>query len=111
MEYLALAFGLALPWLLGIALLLALDWPRSSADAADGDRAAGSAALRLGYGYFIGALALTLWMHVLSAVDVGFGRVSIGAPLLIAIVAVFFWAARSNRISVAAVRHATSALV
>src|SRR5438552_721056 len=56
MEYLALAFGLALPWLLGIALLLALDWPRSPAR--DGGDFAGTAALCLGYGYFIGALAL-----------------------------------------------------
>ena len=109
MEYLALAFGLALPWALGITLLLALDWPRSSAG--DGDRSAGSAALRLGYSYFIGALALTLWMHALSATGVGFGRISIGAPLLVAVVALFAWATRRNRISVAAVRNATSALV
>ncbi|TMH48913.1 MAG: hypothetical protein E6H60_11120 [Betaproteobacteria bacterium] len=109
MEHLALAFGLALPWALGIALLLALDWPRSSAG--DGDRSAGSAALRLGYGYFIGALALTLWMHALSATGVGFGRISIGAPLLVAVVALFAWATRRNRISIAAVRNATSALV
>jgi hypothetical protein len=109
MEYFALAFGLALPWLLGIALLLALDWPRSSADA-DG-RAAGTAALRVGYGYFIGALALTLWMRTLSVTGVAFGRISIGAPLLIAVAALFARAAQRNRISVAAVRNATSALV
>ncbi|MDQ2961918.1 MAG: hypothetical protein M3R31_01990 [Pseudomonadota bacterium] len=109
MEYLALALGLALPWLLGIALLLWFDWPRSSADAGAA-RAAGSAALRLGYGYFIGALALTLWMHVLSAIGVGFGRVSIGAPLLIAIVGLFYWAARRNRMSVAGIRSAISTL-
>jgi hypothetical protein len=111
MEYLALAFGLALPWLLGIALLLAFDWPRPSADADDGGRAAGVAALRLGYGYFIGALALTLWMRALSIAGIGFGRISIGAPLLIAVAALFVWAARRNRISVAAVRNATIALV
>jgi hypothetical protein len=111
MEYLALASGLALPWLLGIALLLALDWPRSSADVGDGDRAAGSGALRLGYGYFIGALALTLWMRALSAAGVGFGRVSIGAPLLLVVAVLYFWAARRNRISVEAVRNATSALL
>src|SRR6266542_246490 len=109
MDFLAVAFGLALPWALGIALLLALDWPRSSAG--DGDRSAGSAGLRLGYGYFIGALALTLWMHALSATGVAFGRVSIGAALLVAIIALFAWAMRRNRISVAAVRHAISALV
>src|SRR5712691_10110270 len=109
MEDLALAFGLALPWALGIALLLALDWPRSPAD--DGDRSAGSAALRLGHGYFIGALALTLWMQGLSATGVGFGRISIGAPLLVAVVGLFAWMARRNRISVAAIRNATSTLV
>ena len=109
MEYLALAFGLALPWLLGIALLLALDWPRSSAG--DGGHSAGIAALRLGFGYFIGALALTLWMHALSATGVGFGRVSIGAALLVAVVALFAWAMRRNRISIASVRNATLALV
>ena len=54
MDYLALTLGLALPWLLGIALLLALDWPQSPAH--DGDDSAGTAALRLGYGYFIGAI-------------------------------------------------------
>jgi len=109
MEYLALAFGLALPWLLGIALLLALDWPRSPAG--DGGRSAGSAALRLGYGYFIGVLALTLWMRALSAADIGFGRISTGAPLLFALAALFAWTARRDRISVAAIRNATSALV
>jgi hypothetical protein len=88
-----------------------LDWPRSFADADDRGRPAGSAALRLGYGYFIGALALTLWMRVLSIAGVGFGRFSIGAPLLVAVVALFVWATRRNRISVAAVRNATSALV
>src|SRR5437867_604373 len=109
MEYLALAFGLVLPWLLGIALLLALDWPRSPAP--DGDRSAGAAALRLGYGYFIGALALTLWMRALSAADVGFGRISIGGALLVALAALFAWLARRNRISVAAIRTATSTLM
>src|SRR5438876_11175266 len=106
MEHLALAFGLALPWALGITLLLALDWPRSSAG--DGDRSAGSAALRLGYGYFIGALALTLWMHALSATGVGFGRISIGAPLLVAVVASLAGGTRPHRSWVAAVRNATS---
>ena len=109
MEYLALAFGLAVPWALGIALLLALDWPRSPAG--DGDRSAGSAALRLGYGYFIGVLALTLWMRALSAADIGFGRIAIGAPLLFALAALFAWTARRHRVSVAAIRNAASALV
>jgi hypothetical protein len=111
MEYLALAFGLALPWLLGVALLLWFDWPRPSTDAAQGDPVAGGVALRLGYGFFIGALALTLWMHILSAVNIGFGRVAIGAALLIAIVALFFRAAQRNRISIAVVRNVITGVV
>jgi hypothetical protein len=111
MEYLALALGLALPWLLGIALLLWFDWPRSSTDAGQGDRVAGSVALRLGYGFFIGALALTFWMHGLSAVGVGFGRVSIGAPLLIALAALFFRVSQRNRISIAVVRNVITGVV
>ena len=110
MAYLALACGLALPWLLGFTLLLALDWPRASADAAakpDG----GAPALRLGYGYFAGAIVLTLWMRALSAVGVAFGRVSIGAPLLIAIAALLVWAKRHNRISLAAGRHPLESLL
>src|SRR5437867_13377101 len=89
MEYLALAFGLALPWALGIALLLALDWPRSSAG--DGDGSAGSAALRLGSGYFIGALALTLWVERLTATRGGLGLSDIAAPLLVAATALIAW--------------------
>ena len=109
MDYLALTLGLALPWLLGIALLLALDWPQSPAH--DGDDSAGTAALRLGYGYFIGALLLTLWMRALSAADVGFGRISVGGALLFAVAALFAWVARRSDISVRAIRNATSTRV
>ena len=109
MDYLALTLGLALPWLLGIALLLALDWPQSPAH--DGDDSAGTAALRFGYGYFIGALLLTLWMRALSAADVGFGRISVGGALLFAVAALFAWVARRSDISVRAIRNATSTRV
>jgi hypothetical protein len=111
MEYLALACGLALPWLLGCSLLLAIDWPRSPAGATQGSTAGGTAALRLGYGFFIGALCLTLWMRALSLAGVTFGRVSIGAPMLVAIIALVAWVARCNRISLAAGRSALESLI
>jgi hypothetical protein len=110
MAYLALAFGLALPWLLGFALLSALGWPRSTANASD-DRGAADHALRLGYGYFLGALLLTLWMRALSVAGVGFGRVAIGVPLLATAVALLIWAVRRNRLSLTAMRNAIRVLV
>jgi hypothetical protein len=42
MEYVALAAGLMLPWLLGLALLFALGWPQAGRDSG------GTAALRAG---------------------------------------------------------------
>jgi hypothetical protein len=99
MDYFALACGLALPWLLGFALLCALDWPHSGSAAQPG---AGRNALRLGYGYFVGALLLTLWMRALSLAGVGFGRLAIGLPLLASSVALLVWAARRHRLPLAA---------
>jgi hypothetical protein len=99
MAYLALACGLLLPWLLGFALLSALDWPRPSTLPAL--PSAGSTALRLGTGYFVGALLLTLWMRALSATGIPFGRLSIGAPLFVVAVTLLFWAARWQRIPLA----------
>jgi hypothetical protein len=110
MEHAALALGEALPWLLGVALLLALGWPRPHVPAAEG-RSPGRAALLLGYAYFVGALLLTLWMRALSAADVGFGRLSIGGPLLAAAVALSVLVARRHLFSLAGVREAASALV
>jgi hypothetical protein len=98
MDYLALACGLALPWLLGYALLCALDWPRPFPT----QPGAGSNALRLGYGYFVGALLLTLWMRALSFAGVGFGRLAIGLPLLAGAVVLLVWAARRQRQPLAA---------
>ena len=77
MDYVLFAIGLATPWLLGWSALLALGWPRATA-IDDG----GSIALQLGYGYFIGALLLTLWMRIVSAVGMHFGWSTIGVPLL-----------------------------
>jgi hypothetical protein len=75
MDYVGLAIGLVLPWLLGWSLLLALDWPHARLGH-------GSSALQAGYGYFIGALLLTLWMRAVSAVGMHFGWLTIGAPVL-----------------------------
>jgi hypothetical protein len=111
MEYVFLAVGVALPWLLGCALLVARDWPRSIAGAARDERGnGGAAALRLGYGYFIGVLALTLWMRALSAAGVGFGRAAIGVPLLAGAAALLFWGVRRHRLTATGLRGAALAL-
>jgi hypothetical protein len=101
MDYGALACGLALPWLLGFALLAALDWPRPAAAAT---RVAGGTALRLGYGYFVGLLLLTLWMRAVSLAGVDFGRLSIGLPLLVATAGLGVWAARRRRLGLEVLR-------
>lgn len=93
MEFVTLAAGLLLPWLLGLALLFALGWPRS------GGRSGGTAALRAGFGYCIGALLLTLWMRVLSMAGILFGWLSIGLPLVVATAALLAFAIRAGRIA------------
>jgi hypothetical protein len=108
MAYLSLACGLFLPWLLGFALLCALDWPRSSA--APG-RAAGGTALRLGYAYFVGTLLLTLWMRLLSLAGIDFGRLSIGMPLFALAAGLLAWALRRLRIPLQALRAAPRLLL
>src|SRR2546423_4959919 len=96
MDFVAVAFSLALPLALGASVLLALDWPRAGS--------AGSAASRSGYGYILGALLLTFWMRGLSAAGLRFGWMSIALPLLLLTAAFFVVAARRGRISMAAVR-------
>ena len=99
METLALFSALALPWLLGIAVLLALDWPR--------DEMAGSAsALRAGFGYMIGAILLTLWMRTLSFAGLAFGWLSIAVPLAAVTAALALYAMRVQRLSIAGARNA-----
>ena len=101
MDDLALAGGLALPWLLGFLLLHALAWPRRPA----------VTALRLGYGFFSGELLLTLWMRLLSLAGVAFGRISIGVPLLVSSVALLAWLARHNGLALAPARQALAGLL
>ena len=103
MDIAAIAISLLLPWALGIAVLAALDWPAR-------DGRAGGVALRAGFGYIVGAILLTLWMRLLSAMGVGFGRATIGAPVLVAAAGLLFWAARNGRISRADFGGALSAL-
>jgi hypothetical protein len=102
-DAITLALSVALPWLLGIAVLAALDWP-------GGETRGYAAAMRAGFGYVVGMILLTLWMRALSAAGIGFGRMSIGLPLFAAVVLLSAWATRNRRLSVADFRHAITAL-
>jgi hypothetical protein len=101
-----LAAGLLLPWLLGIAVLVA--GPRSRSPLA----APGEIAWIAGAGYFVGALLLTLWMRTLSMAGVRFGLASIALPLLalIAVLAHRTWRRDSDE-SLRAIRGALRALI
>jgi hypothetical protein len=85
-DYLTLFAGLLLPWALGIALLLAA---RDAATPLDGP---GECAWIAGAGYVAGAVALTLWMRLLSTGGIRFGVLPIALPL-IALTAVLAWVA------------------
>jgi hypothetical protein len=76
MDSLTLALGLLLPWVLGMAALLA------ARGAGRPLAAPGEFPWFLGAGYLAGALLLTLWMRALSLVGVRFGIASIALPLL-----------------------------
>ncbi len=86
MDTLGLIAGLKLPWLLGIAVLVAT---RDTARKAD---APGEVAWIVGAGYLAGAFILTLWMRVLSLAGIRFGALAIGVPLLL-VTAAFAWLA------------------
>ncbi len=75
MESIALIAGLSLPWLLGIAALLALRNPRRAPSTA------GEIAWITGAGYLAGAFLLTVWMRALSKVGLHFGVLPIAGPL------------------------------
>ena len=92
METLSLALGVALPWLLGFSALAALGWPRD-------DARGNSLPLRIGFGYMLGALVLTLWMRALSALGIAFGWGSIGFPLAATAAGLLFHATRSRHFS------------
>jgi len=77
MDILLLIFGNGLVWMAGIALLLAV--PLRGSATLEG----GLLPWTLGCGWFAGAFALTLWMRALSAVQIPFGILSVGAPFLL----------------------------
>jgi hypothetical protein len=111
MDVPALVLGLALPWCLGLSLLLAFDWPRPAADGGASGSPTRGHALRLGYGYFIGVLLITLWMRALAFAGTGFSRLSIGVPLLAATTALLLLASRQHGLSLAAVRDTVTMLI
>ncbi len=90
MDALWVIVSLALPWLLGVAVLFALGWPRGGFDDVPW-------LLRKGFGYSVGALLLTLWMRLLSVAGIPFGRMSIALPLLTIAAALLAWGARAQR--------------
>ncbi len=104
MDFLSIVFSMALPLALGASVLFALDWPSTSDPA-------GRAAMRFGYGYVVGALLLTLWMRGLSLVGLRFSWASVSLPLLVVTVALWVWAAKRGRVSIAATRSAMVTLV
>jgi hypothetical protein len=80
--------GLALPWLLGIVVLLA--WRSAQRPLA----APGEIAWIAGAGFFTGAFLLTLWMRVLSLVGIKFSLLAVGGPLLVVAVGLAVLVAR-----------------
>jgi hypothetical protein len=105
MSYASLASGWILVWLLGVALLLAFDWPRGSPEGSPG-----RAALRLGSGFIVGALLLTLWMRVLSMLGLRFSWIAIGLPLALAAAGLLALAAKRGVLSYAAIVAPTASL-
>ena len=89
MDALTLTFSLALPWLLGISVLLALDWPRGQSPGV-------ALALRAGFGSCVGAVLLTLWMRATSIAGLSFSGWSIALPLTLATALLFAYAARTR---------------
>jgi hypothetical protein len=89
MELLTLIAGLALPWAFGTALVCALDRRAYS----------GSAAWRLGCGWFVGMFLLTVWMRALSVGGVAFGIASVAAPIALATAALAAVLARQHAFS------------
>lgn len=72
MEFLGLAVGMLLPWLMGLVWLRVLWRERDSR----------AWPVWLGYGYVLGALVTTLVMRVLDVLGITFSFMSISLPLL-----------------------------
>jgi hypothetical protein len=101
-----LAAGLLLPWLCGVAIIVASRSARRPLDAA------GEVAWIAGTGYLLGAFLLTLWMRLLSIANVRFGVLTIAAPLLaVTLVLGFYVRRREGDAGLRAIRAAPRALV
>jgi Tfp pilus assembly protein PilF len=88
MDIVALLLGLAVPWLLGILVLAAIDGRDGTAESP------GGLAWVAGAGWLVGAFLLTLWMRALSIAGVPFGVPAIGGPLALAALALGWLVAR-----------------
>jgi hypothetical protein len=105
MKLISLIAGLLLPWLIGLALVLAMQSPRRPL------AAPGEVAWILGAGYLVGAFALTLWMRALSRVGLMFSGVNIALPLIVGSAVLFFFSWRRHRHAIAdAVKKGARAL-
>jgi hypothetical protein len=91
MTFAVLAGAIALPWIVGVALILAL--PRAR-PLVSGD---GGIAWSTGAGWFAGVLLLTGWMRLLAASGVPFGWLGIAGPLLASAAALSWLAKREWR--------------
>ncbi|MEP7329879.1 MAG: hypothetical protein ABI777_11755, partial [Betaproteobacteria bacterium] len=100
MSSLLLIPGLALPWLLGIVVLLAWRSPQRPLTAP------GELAWIAGAGYLTGAFLLTLWMRALSLVGVKFSLLAVGGPLLVATIVLGVLIARGTTASTRDLRAA-----
>ena len=97
MEIIRLVLGLALPWMLGAAVMIALR-PRERSPALPGE-----AAWIIGAGYLAGAFLLTVWMRVLSQIGIRFSVAAIALPLVVmtAVLVVFAWrTAAASRLNI-----------
>jgi hypothetical protein len=101
MALLASIGSVALPWLLGSALVLALRRRGAAAPAP------GGICWTLGAGWLLGAFLLTLWMRALAVAKIDFGLATSGGPLALAAAALVAWRLRrSNAAVLQAARHA-----
>ena len=83
--------GLALPWLLGIIVLLA--WRSAQRPLTT----PGEIAWIAGAGFFTGAFVLTLWMRLLSLAGIKFSLLLVGGPLLVVAVVLAIVVARRGK--------------
>ena len=90
MEIIALLVAIALPWLLGVALVAALHG-RQRFDAP------GGIAWTCGAGWFAGALVVTLWLRALSLLHVKFAVLPAVIPVAVATLALAAIAWRRHR--------------